>query len=414
MNSFRRDSATFTCDGIPIATIVEKLGTPTYVYSAAEIESRFRLIDTAFGSHPHAIHYAMKANSSLALIQLLHRLGSAVDANSGGEIELALRAGFVPQEIIFTGVGKTTDELKLAVQLGVKAINAESEGELQRIAKTAKKQGKIARVALRVNPDIDAKSHPHISTGLRSNKFGIGIHQIMEVCRKVSTRDSLALVGLHVHVGSQILDLNPLKRATKMLVDLAEELRAMGITLEHLDIGGGLGISYDGQDAPSASEYAEGVLEVTKNSGMSLILEPGRAIVGPAGVLVTRVVDVKPQPGGRWFVVVDAGMTELIRPALYDAYHRIEMLSAPFGPEVVCDIVGPVCETSDVVGLNRMMPLPEVGDLLVVRDTGAYGAAMSSNYNRRPMAPEVLVENGGWRVIRRRQRIEDILVCESQ
>jgi len=414
MNSFHRDGATFTCDGVSMVTIVEKLGTPTYVYSAAEIESRFRLIDTAFGSHPHAIHYAMKANSSLALIQLLRRLGSAVDANSGGEIELALRAGFVPQEIIFTGVGKTTEELKLAVELGVKAINAESEGELQRIAETAKRQGKIARVALRVNPDIDAKSHPHISTGLRSNKFGIGVHQIMEVCRKVRARDSLGLVGLHVHVGSQILELDPLKRATKMLVGLAEELRAVGITLEHLDIGGGLGISYDGKGAPTAGEYAEEVLEVTKNSGMPLILEPGRVIVGPAGVLVTRVVDVKPQPGGRWFVVVDAGMTELIRPALYDAYHRIETLSVPPGPEVVCDIVGPVCETSDVVGLNRIMPLPEVGDLLVVRDTGAYGAAMSSNYNRRPMAPEVLVENGSWRVIRRRQRIEDMLACESQ
>ena len=310
-------------------------------------------------------------------------------------------------------MGKTTDELERAVALGVKVINAESEGELERIAAIARAQRTDARVAVRVNPDIDARSHPHISTGLRTNKFGVGVDRIVEVCRAASARDGLELVGLHVHVGSQILELDPVSRATRMLVTLAGELRAAGILLEHLDVGGGLGIPYDGVGAPSAAEYAEVVLEAARPSGLPLILEPGRAIVGPAGVLVARVVDVKPQRDGRWFVVVDAGMTELMRPALYGAYHRIEPLLTRPGPDVTCDVVGPVCESSDVVGVNRTMPLPEVGDLLAVRDAGAYGAAMSSNYNRRPMAPEVLVEDGGWRVIRRRQSIEDMLACED-
>jgi len=409
---FQRLDGTLACDGVPLPALAAAYRTPLYVYSAATIVSRYRAVDEAFASHPHAMHYALKANSTLAIARLLRGLGSAADANSGGEIDVALRAGFIPPQIVFTGVGKTPAELEQAVDLGVKTINAESEGELERIDAIARARQTRTRVALRVNPDIDARSHPHISTGLKTNKFGIPIDDVREIARKAAGRPGLELVGLHSHVGSQITDLSPLRRAAEALVTLSRELRDDGVIIEHLDLGGGLGISYDGSAAPTAEDYAGALLPAVKDSGLSIILEPGRSIVGPAGALLTSVVDVKEQAGGKLFVILDAGMTELIRPMLYNAFHRIEPVVARGGPEMICDMVGPLCETSDTLGRDRRLARPVVGDVFAVLDTGAYGAVMASNYNRRTMPAEVMVDKGRPELIRRRQTIEDLVALE--
>jgi len=397
---------------VRLTDIADAHGTPLYVYSAAGIESRYRAVDDAFAPHPHTIHYALKANSTLAIARLLRTLGSAVDANSGGEIDVALRAGFIPPQIVFTGVGKTDAELAQAIDLGVKTINAESEGELNRIDAIARGRQTRARVAIRLNPDIDARSHPHISTGLKTNKFGVSIGEARELCERMKDRAGLEIVGLHTHVGSQIMDLDPLKRAACTIVSLAKELIADGIPIEHLDLGGGLGISYDGSPAPTAADYAATVLPIVRDSGLPIVLEPGRHIIGPSGALLTRVVDVKPQPGGKLFVILDAGMTELIRPMLYNAYHRIEPVERRAAPEVVADVVGPLCESSDTLGKDRRFPQPQAGDLFAVLDAGAYGSVMASNYNRRTLPAEVMVAGGRASIIRRRQTIDDMLALE--
>jgi len=410
--SFSRLQGSLVCDNVALSDLAAAHGTPLYVYSADTIASRYRAADDAFASYPHAMHYALKANSALAIVRLLRSLGSKVDANSGGEIDVALRAGFIPPEIVFTGVGKTEAELTQAIDLGVKTINAESEGELERIDALARARQTRARVAIRVNPDIDARSHPHISTGLKTNKFGVSIDDARDLCRRMRDRAGLEIVGLHTHVGSQIMDLEPLRSAATKIVALATELIADGLAIEHLDLGGGLGISYDGSPAPTPAEYAAAVLPAVRESGLSIVLEPGRSIVGPAGALVTRVVDVKEQPGGKYFVILDAGMTELIRPMLYNAYHRIEPAETRQGPEVLSDVVGPLCESSDTLGKDRRFPKPEVGDVFAVLDAGAYGSVMASNYNRRSLPAEVMVQNGRGSVIRRRQTIDDMLALE--
>ena len=413
MTGFSREHGYLTCDGVPVSDIAAEHGTPLYVYSSSTIASRYRAVDEAFGSHPHALHYALKANSTLAIVRLLRGLGSRVDANSGGEIDVALRAGFIPPEIVFTGVGKTDAELVQAIELGVRTINVESEGELERIDAFARQRQTRTKIAIRVNPDIDARSHPHISTGLKTNKFGVSIDEARQLCERTRDRQGVEIVGLHTHVGSQIMDLEPLRRAAEAVAALAVELIAGGTAIEHLDLGGGLGISYDGTAAPTPREYAEAILSAVEGSGLPIILEPGRNIVGPAGVLVARVVDVKPQPGGKLFVILDGGMTELIRPMLYNAFHRIEPVKAASGPEVIADVVGPLCESSDTLGKDRRLPQPAVGDLFAVLDAGAYGSVMASNYNRRTLPAEVMVQNGRACVIRRRQTIDDMLALES-
>jgi diaminopimelate decarboxylase len=408
---YRKDGA-LVCDGVSLSQIAAAEGTPLYVYSAATIIERYRALDDAFAPHPHALHYALKANSTLAIARLLRSLGAGADANSGGEIDVALRAGFIPPQIVFTGVGKTAAELALAIDLGVRTINAESAGELNRIDAIAVARQARARVAIRINPDIDARSHPHISTGLKTSKFGVPIDEARTLCREMASRQGLEIVGLHCHVGSQITNLDPLRRAAQALVTLAGELRDAGMMIDHLDVGGGLGISYDGADAPDARAYASALLPIVRDSGLSVVLEPGRHLVGPAGALLARVVDVKPQPDGRTFVILDAGMTELIRPMLYSAYHRIEPVASQPAPEVVCDVVGPLCESSDTLGRDRRFPQPEVGDLFAVLDAGAYGSVMASNYNRRPMPAETLVQDGRHTLIRRRQTIDDLVALE--
>ena len=398
--------------GVPLADLAARFGTPLYAYSADMIAARYCEVDQAFSGYPHTLHYALKANSTLAIARLVRSLGAAADANSGGEIEVALRAGFTPEEIVFTGVGKSEAELARAIELGLRSINAESEGEIERIDRLASARGTHARVAVRVNPDIDARSHPHISTGRKNNKFGVAIEDAREMCLRMRDRRGVRIVGLHSHVGSQITHLEPLQHAAEALATLACELRRAGIQIEHLDIGGGLGIPYEGQTVPSAAEYAAAVLPIVKKTGLALILEPGRFLVGQAGVLITRVVDIKPQAGGKLFVIVDAGMTELMRPMLYGAFHRIEPVAASAAPEALVDFVGPICETTDTLGRDRRLPEPVVGDLMVVFDAGAYGSVMASNYNRRPMPAEVLIQHGQATLVRRRQTIDDLVALE--
>jgi diaminopimelate decarboxylase len=396
-----------------LSDIAAAVGTPCYVYDADLIRAAYATLDEAFDGYPHAIHYALKANSSLAVVRLLHSLGSHADANSLGEVDVALRCGFRPDQIVFTGVGKSAAEIDRAVALGLLAINVESPGELDRIDQRAIAQGTLARVALRVNPDIDARSHPNISTGLKSNKFGVPIDEAPALFREMAARRGLQPVGAHVHIGSQITTLDPLTRAAEAVVALAHALRAEGIEFQHLDMGGGLGISYDGGPVIDPAEYVRALVQATRGSGLKVAIEPGRVLVGPAGVLLTRVVDVKQFPGAKRFVVVDAGMTELMRPALYNAYHRIDPLLPRAGEPIAVDVVGPICESTDAYARDRLLPPVEVGDLIVVRDVGAYGAAMGHTYLRRPLPPEVMTDQGQWRVIRRRQTLDELLSLEE-
>jgi diaminopimelate decarboxylase len=393
--------------------IAAAVGTPCYVYDADLIRAAYATLDDAFDGYPHAIHYALKANSALAVVRLLQSLGSQADANSPGEVDVAFRCGFRPDQIVFTGVGKSAAEIDRAVSLGLLAINVESPGELDRIDQRAVAQGTVARVALRVNPDIDAKSHPHISTGLRSNKFGVPIDEAPALFREMSARRGLEPVGVHVHIGSQITTLDPLTRAAEAVVALAQALKGEGIALQHLDMGGGLGISYDGSPVVDPAAYVRALVAATRDSGLRIAIEPGRVLVGPAGVLLTKVVDVKQFPGAKKFVVVDAGMTELMRPALYNAFHRIEPVALRPGEPGPVDVVGPICESTDSYARDRMLAPVEVDDLLVVRDVGAYGAGMAHTYLRRPLSPEVMVERGEWRVIRRRQTLDELLSLEE-
>ncbi|HEY5617596.1 MAG TPA: diaminopimelate decarboxylase [Vicinamibacterales bacterium] len=410
--SFTHTDSGLVCDGVSIESIVERVDTPVYVYSARAIRDAYRAIDGAFAAHPHRIHYALKANSTLAIVRLLRSLGSGVDANSGGEIDVALRTGFEPGDIVFTGVGKTRSEIERAIAIGVGAINAESAGELDRIATLATGQGREARVALRVNPDIDAESHPNISTGLKISKFGVPLQEARSIYRERRGRPGLRFVGVHVHIGSQITGVDPLRRAANVLATLALELRDDGIALEHLDVGGGLGIAYEGRPIIGPVDYAAAVIPEIRRTGLPVLLEPGRAVVGHAGALVARVVDTKSYPDGRRFAVLDAGMAELIRPALYGSYHQIVPVRPRQAPGAAWDIVGPICESSDVFARDRTLPPLEVGDLMAILDTGAYGSVMASNYNRHFLPAEVLVDDARWTLIRRRQTIDEVLALE--
>ena len=408
--AFTRVEGRLTCDGVALDDIARATETPVHVYSRATIVDRYQALDAAFRAHPHRLHYAIKANATAGVVRLMRELGASADANSGGEIEVARRAGFAPADIVFTGVGKTGAELDLAIALNLGAINVESSGEMARLVARAAAHDTRVRVAVRINPDVDAGSHPHISTGLLDTKFGMTIDAAASLIRTMAHHPNLVVVGLHVHVGSQVTTTESLARAARAIADLARTLAAEGIALEHLDLGGGLGVAYEpGQNVLTVDEYAAAVLPPIQASGLTLLLEPGRWIVAPAGVLVTSVVDIKPRPAGGVFVIVDAGLTDLLRPALYGAWHGIEPVTPRAGQPIQADVVGPVCETSDTLGRARTLPPVQVGDLIAIRDTGAYGAVMASNYNRRPIASEVMVESGTWRIIRRRQTVDEML-----
>ena len=413
MVGFSQSSQELVCDGIPLSAIAAAHGTPLYVYSAALLRQRYRDLAAGFGEYPHRVHYALKANSTLAVARLLRELGAAADANSIWEIELARKAGFAPADIVFTGVGKSNAELECAVPLGLKAINVESAGELDRVEALARRAGLVAHVAIRVNPDIDARSHPHISTGLKINKFGVPADEAQRLFAGMAARPSLRLVAVHIHVGSQITSIDPVRMAASRLAALARDAQTAGVALEYVDAGGGFGISYDGGPVPPPGRYAAALVDEIRATHLPIVIEPGRSIVGPAAVLLARVVDVKGRTASSDFAIIDAGMTELMRPALYNGFHQIEPVSPRAGSLRLYEIAGPVCESTDIVGRDRTLPALEVGDLVAIRDTGAYGSAMASNYNRRPFPAEVMVDEGAVRVIRRRQTIEDMVAMET-
>jgi diaminopimelate decarboxylase len=408
---FERKDGVLACDGVSLEAAALAHGTPLFVYSRAAIEEAYRAYDRAFDRVPHRICYALKANGSHALLKILAGLGAGADIVSGGELLAALRAGFAPERIVFSGVGKSDAEIALGVARGIGEFNAESEAEIARISAAASAAGRTVRVSLRVNPDIDARSHPYISTGLRDNKFGVDIAAAADILRRARRQPGIEVSGVQCHIGSQITDLGALQRAASDLAALSRTLLADGFTLRTIDIGGGLGIDYT-NDAPApVATFAAAVLPLLDGLPLTLLLEPGRSLVARAGVLVTRVLVVKENHGKR-FVVVDAGMTELLRPALYDAYHRIEPVSAGREEGAPVDVVGPVCETADFLARGRDLPHVEAGALLAIRDVGAYGFSMASTYNMRPRAAEALVDGGRLRLIRRRETFEDMVRAE--
>ena len=389
----------------------ELFGTPLFVYSRSALEDAWEAYETAFASVPHRICYAVKANGNGAILRLLAERGAGADIVSGGELLAALRAGFPPERIVFAGVGKSDEELALGLERGIGEFNAESEEEIARLGAAATARGREARVSLRVNPDIDPRTHPYISTGLREAKFGVPIAGAADILRRARERPGVKVVGVQCHLGSQIMDLAPLGTAARALADLSRTLLDEGFALETIDLGGGLGVDYEGGGHAHPAALAEVLLPAIEGLPLTLVLEPGRSLVAGAGVMLTRVLYVKENESRR-FVIVDAGMNDLLRPALYQAYHRVEPV-APRGAALVeVDVVGPVCETGDFLARGREIERPEPGDLLAVRDTGAYGFAMSSRYNMRPRAAEVLLEDGTPRLIRRRETFDDLVGTE--
>ncbi|MFN2635242.1 MAG: diaminopimelate decarboxylase [Thermoanaerobaculia bacterium] len=410
---FRDDAGNLTCDGVPLASIAEGAGTPVYVYSRALVEENYLRFDRALSAVPHLVCYATKANSNLAVLRALAALGAGADVVSGGELRAAVESGIPPGRIVFSGVGKTDEEIRFGVGPGLLAFNAESRREIEKIDEAAAALGKTARVALRVNPDIDPRSHPYISTGLKHNKFGIDIHEALDSYEGARRLSHVRMTGIQAHIGSQIGDPAPLAETARELALLASQLLERGFALETLDVGGGIGIGESGSAALSPEEYARAVLAPLHGLPLTILVEPGRAIVGAAGALVTRVLYRKAN-GGKEFVIVDAGMNDLLRPPLYGAIHPIESVAPPTGRPLVADVVGPICETSDFFARDRALPEIQEGDLLAILDSGAYGFAMSSNYNFRNRAAEVLVQSNGFEIVRRRETFEDLVRLERE
>ncbi|MCH9682764.1 MAG: diaminopimelate decarboxylase [Deltaproteobacteria bacterium] len=401
-------------EGVPLQTIASEVGTPTYAYSAAAIETRYDSLARAVGRGPTTLCYAVKANSAQAVLQLLARRGAGADIVSGGELIRAQRAGIPADRIVFSGVGKSSDELDAAIAAGVRSINLESTEERMQVAARARAQGRVASVSLRVNPDIDPKTHPYLATGLQESKFGIGMEDALAVARAVHADPSLSLVGVGCHIGSQINDAQPFLDSIDRMRGLLETLRADGIALRQLDIGGGLGIPYGPEDPVVDLEtWGRAVTEATAGFGLELVLEPGRFIVGNAGVLLTRVL-LRKNGEAKRFVIVDAAMNDLLRPALYQARHVITPVRVPGADCDVeqADVVGPVCESGDFLAKDRTLPVTQTGDLLAVLSAGAYGMTMASTYNTRPQPAEVLVHGDDFDVIRPRPTVEALLEDE--
>ena len=402
------------CERAALADVAARVGTPAYVYSAQTILDNYRAYDEAFGEIPHLVCYAVKANSSLALLTLLAKAGAGFDIVSGGELFRVLHAGGDAAKVVFSGVGKTADEVDYALAQGIHAFNCESEGELALIDAIAARRGVEAGFAIRVNPDVDAATHPYISTGLSQHKFGIDIAEAAAMYERSRQFRNLRAEGLSCHIGSQILDPNPIFEAVDKVLRLAAELRAQGHPIRRLDLGGGLGVAYrEGEQAPSIAGFVRGMETRLRASGLRIEVEPGRSIVGPAGVLLTRVLYRK-RNGAKEFVIVDAAMNDLLRPSLYRAHHEILPVRKNPLPVITADIVGPVCETGDFLARDRAMVDAMPGDYLAVMTAGAYGFALSSNYNSRPRAAEVLVEGDSFRVIRSRETYSDLIRGETQ
>ena len=413
MNHFEYKNQQLFAEDVAIADIISEHGTPAYIYSRATLEGHWHAFDNAFGSHPHLICFAVKSNSNIALLNVMAKLGSGFDIVSQGELERVLAAGGEASKVVFSGVAKSHSEIERALDVGIRCFNVESIPELHRINEVAGKMGKIAPISLRVNPDVDAKTHPYISTGLKENKFGVSVDEAREVYKLAATLPHVKITGMDCHIGSQLTELQPFLDATDRLIRLIEQLKEDGITLKHLDLGGGLGVTYTDETPPHPSDYAAALLNKLKGyENLEIILEPGRAIAANAGILVTKVEYLKSNED-RNFAIVDTGMNDMIRPALYEAYMQITEVNQSLDREkVTYDVVGPICETSDFLGKGRELAIAE-GDLIAMRSAGAYGATMSSTYNSRPQAVEILVDGAKAHLIKARADFADLWRLEK-
>ena len=413
MDFFQYKNEQLYVEDLPVKQLAEEFGTPLYIYSRATLERHWHAFDSALGKHPHLICYAVKANSNIGILNVMAKLGSGFDIVSQGELERVLAAGGDASKIVFSGVAKSRAEIMRALEIGIRCFNVESVAELHHINQIAGEMGKVAPISLRVNPDVDAHTHPYISTGLKENKFGVSVDEAREVYKLAATLPHVKITGMDCHIGSQLTELQPFLDATDRLIRLIEQLQEDGITLKHLDLGGGLGVTYTDERPPHPSDYAAALLNKLKDyKDLEIILEPGRAIAANAGILVAKVQYLKSNES-RNFAITDTGMNDMIRPALYEAYMNIIEIDRTLEREkAIYDVVGPVCETSDFLGKQRELAIAE-GDYIAQRSTGAYGASMSSNYNSRPRTAEVLVDGNKAHLIRRRESLSELWALES-
>ena len=413
MDFFQYKNEQLYVEDLPVKQLAEEFGTPLYIYSRATLERHWHAFDSALGEHPHLICYAVKANSNSGILDVMAKLGSGFDIVSQGELERVLAAGGEASKVVFSGVAKSRAEIMRALEVGIRCFNVESIAELHHINQIAGEMGKVAPISLRVNPDVDAHTHPYISTGLKENKFGVSVDEAREVYKLAATLPHVKITGMDCHIGSQLTELQPFLDATDRLIRLMEQLKEDGITLKHLDLGGGLGVTYTDETPPHPSDYATALLNKLKDyEDLEIILEPGRAIAANAGILVAKVQYLKSNES-RNFAITDTGMNDMIRPALYEAYMNIIEIDRTLGREkAIYDVVGPVCETSDFLGKQRELAIAE-GDYIAQRSAGAYGASMSSNYNSRPRTAEVLVDGNKAHLIRRRESLSELWALES-
>ena len=413
MDFFQYKNEQLYVEDLPVKQLAEEFGTPLYIYSRATLERHWHAFDSALGEHPHLICYAVKANSNIGILNVMAKLGSGFDIVSQGELERVLATGGEASKVVFSGVAKSRAEIMRALEVGIRCFNVESVAELHHINQIAGEMGKVAPISLRVNPDVDAHTHPYISTGLKENKFGVSVDEAREVYKLAATLPHVKITGMDCHIGSQLTELHPFLDATDRLIRLIEQLQEDGITLKHLDLGGGLGVTYTDETPPHPSDYAAALLNKLKDyKDLEIILEPGRAIAANAGILVAKVQYLKSNES-RNFAITDTGMNDMIRPALYEAYMNIIEIDRTLGREkAIYDVVGPVCETSDFLGKQRELAIAE-GDYIAQRSAGAYGASMSSNYNSRPRTAEVLVDGDKAHLIRRRENLNELWALES-
>jgi diaminopimelate decarboxylase len=411
MSAFARRDGELCAERVPLASIAERHGTPCYVYSRAALEGAWRELDAALAGLPHLVCYAAKANANLAVLDVFARLGGGFDIVSGGELERVLAAGGSAAKTVFSGVGKTDAEMRRALDAGILCFNVESEAELARLDAIARERGRVAPVSFRVNPDVDPRTHPYISTGLKESKFGIAYDDALPLYRRARGMAGIAIRGIDMHIGSQIVELAPYREAARRVLDLVDRLSGEGIALAHVDLGGGLGVRYRDESPVPIADYAALLRELFTGRRETLVLEPGRRLVAEAGVLVTRVLYLKPGPA-KHFAIVDAAMNDLVRPALYSAWHAVEPVRPRAGRATRWDVVGPVCESADFLAHDRDLVLAE-GDLLAIRSAGAYAMAMSSNYNARPRAAEVMVDGDRAHLVRRRETAAELFAAES-
>jgi diaminopimelate decarboxylase len=409
MHDFVYKNGELYCEGVSVKSVAQRVGTPFYLYSSNTLVNHYKAFDSAFAGVPHIICFALKSNPNGAILRLLGREGAGADIVSGGELFRALRAGIDPKKIVYAGVGKRRDEIEYALKVNILMFNVESGEELLAIERAAKDMHAMARIALRVNPNIDPKTHAYISTGLKENKFGIPIEQALEYYQMAKSLSHVEVTGIHQHIGSQITEIQPFVDALEKLVGFVSELRSAGLDIQFINIGGGLGITYKDETPPHPKELAKAIQPLLKEAGCTLVLEPGRAIAGNAGILVTSALYHK-DSGEKRFLIVDAGMNDLIRPSLYEAYHEIKSVSDPGAPvNTVLDVVGPICESGDFLAKEREMPEVKQGELLAVMGAGAYGFSMSSNYNSRPRVAEIMVKGNEYYIVRERETYSDLI-----